>query len=196
MKEKRNIWFNEELDFIAIEIKNEDEIKVDTFEINDNCYNYEYDNNEYNSRGIIIPCFGDNNDIVLPYGAIINSNEEKLMHNCNTKYGNSGAPIILVNNIKIIGIHTGYSKTSKKNIGTYFQNILKYIDRERNRIEIIVEITENKNIKLINHYKNISIYKNEEKIILKQDNTYDFEEKGQYLFTIIIKKFERLFIFI
>ena len=95
LKEKRNTWFNEELDFIAIEIKNEDNIKVNTFEINDNCYNYEYDNNEYNSRGIIIPCFGDNNEIVLPYGAIINSNNEKLMHNCNTKYGNSGAPIIL-----------------------------------------------------------------------------------------------------
>ena len=81
--------------------------------------------NEYNSRGITIPCFGDNNEIILPYGTIINSNNEKFMHNCNTKAGNSGAPIILVNNIKIIGIHTGYSKLRNKNIGLYFQNILK-----------------------------------------------------------------------
>ena len=46
LKEKRNTWYNKDLDFIAIEIKNEDDIDVNTFEINDNCYNYEYDNNE------------------------------------------------------------------------------------------------------------------------------------------------------
>ena len=33
--------------------------------------------------------------------------------------------------MKIIGIKRGYSKSSKKNIGTYFQNILKYIDQEK-----------------------------------------------------------------
>ena len=108
------------------------------------------------------------------------------MHNCYTKSGNSGAPIVLVNNIKIIGIHTGYSKLKKKNIGIYFQNLLKYIDNEKNKIEIIVEIDEVKNVKLINHNKNMNIFKNEEKIILNSDNTYNFEEKGKYIFTIII----------
>ena len=44
LKEKRNKWYNEESDFIVIEIKPKDNINVDTFEINDNCYNYEYDN--------------------------------------------------------------------------------------------------------------------------------------------------------
>ena len=107
LKEKRNTWYNEESDFISIELKPEDQIDADPFEINDNCYNYEYDNNEYNNRGIIIPCFGDNNEIILPYGTIINSNKEKFMHDCCAKSGNSGAPILLVNNIKIIGIHTG-----------------------------------------------------------------------------------------
>ena len=41
LKEKRITWYNEELDFIALEIKKEDNMNIDTFEIDDNCYNYE-----------------------------------------------------------------------------------------------------------------------------------------------------------
>ena len=145
LKVKRNKWYDKELDFMAIEIKDEDEIKVNIFEINDNCYNYEYDNNEYNKRSIVIPCFGDNNEIKLSYGIINYSENITFRHDCNTKYGNSGAPIILVNNIKIIGIHTGTDNKRKKNIGLFFQNILKYINTEKNKIEIIVEIDEIKN---------------------------------------------------
>ena len=81
-------------------------------------------NNEYCNMGIMFPCFNDNNEIIFPYGTIINSNDGKFKHDCNTKHGNSGAPVILVNNIKIIGIHTGYSPEFKKNIGRYFQNIV------------------------------------------------------------------------
>ena len=187
LKEKRIAWYNKDLDFVALEIKNEDKMNVlDTFEIDDNCYNYEYDNNEYNNRGIMVPCFDDNNKIIFPYGTIINSNAIKFRHDCNTKPGNSGAPVVLVNNIKIIGIHSGYSGQSKKNIGNFFQYILKYINNEKNKIGIIIEIDEIKNIKLINQTKNINIYKDNEKIILKEDNTYDFDQKGQYNFTIII----------
>ena len=56
------------------------------------------------------------------------------MHDCNTESGNSGAPIILVNNIKIIGIHQGYHKIKKKNIFLFFQNILKHIIEKQNKI--------------------------------------------------------------
>ena len=143
-------------------------------------------NNEYCNMGIMFPCFNDNNEIIFPYGTIINSNDEKFKHDCNTKHGNSGAPVILVNNIKIIGIHTGYSPEFKKNIGRYFQNLLKFINSEKNKIEIIVEIDEIKNIKIINNTKNINIYKDNEKIILKEDNTYEFDQKGQYMLIIII----------
>ena len=45
LKEKRNTWYNKDLDFMAIEIKHEDNIDANIFEINDNCYNYEYNNN-------------------------------------------------------------------------------------------------------------------------------------------------------
>ena len=54
------------------------------------------------------------------------------MYNCNTAPGNSGAPIILINNIKIIGIHTGYIKIKD---GLFFHNILKYIKNDPNEKE-------------------------------------------------------------
>ena len=85
LKEKRNILSNDKLDFIAIEIKIKDEINVNTFEINDNCYNYEYDNNSYDKRGIIIPCFGENDELKLSHGIINYSQNIRFLHNCNTK---------------------------------------------------------------------------------------------------------------
>ena len=71
----------------------------------------------------------------LPQGIINYSNNTKFMHNCNTVPGNSGAPILLINNIKIIGIHTGYIKTKNKNVGLFFHNILKFIKNDQNEKE-------------------------------------------------------------
>ena len=54
------------LDFIAIEIKDNDELKVNTFEINDDYYKNDYNYMEFNKRSIIVPCLGDSNEINLP----------------------------------------------------------------------------------------------------------------------------------
>lgn len=174
IKEKRDVWFDNNLDFIAIEIKDNDELKVNTFEINDDYYKYDYNYMDFNKRSIIIPCLGDSNEINLPQGIINYPENEKFMHDCNTESGNSGAPIILVNNIKIIGIHQGYHKIKKKNIGLFFQNILKHIIEKQNKIEVILEIDEIKNVKVINHNKGIIIFKNKEKIDLNEDNLSNF----------------------
>ena len=138
LKEKRNVLYDVKLDFMAIEIKNEDEIKVKAFEINHDCYNYEYDNTKYDTRGIIIPCLGEDNEVYFPQGMINYSDNKRFLHNCNTIPGNSGAPIILINNIKIIGIHIGYEKAQNKNVGLFFHNILKYFKNEQNKKEVII----------------------------------------------------------
>ena len=109
----------------------------------------------YNKRGTVIPCFDENNKIILSHGAVNFSDNKRFMHNCNTKPGNSGAPIILANNIKIIGIHTGFKEKENQNVGLYFQNILKYINNEKNKIEITVEVDEITKVKLI-RYKKVS----------------------------------------
>ena len=79
LKEKRNILYDDKLDFIAIEIKNTDEIKLNIFDIYDYCYNYEYDNINYNNRSIIIPYLGENNEIELSQG-IINYSEKNYLY--------------------------------------------------------------------------------------------------------------------
>ena len=151
LKEKRNILYDDKLDFMAIEIKNKDKIKVNAFEINDNCYNYEYDNIKYDKRGIIIPYLGKKNKVELKKGILNYSDNKIFMHNCNINPENSGAPIILINNIKIIGIHTGSSKTFNRNIGLFFHNILKFIKNGPNKKEVNESF--NSNIAYLNYYE-------------------------------------------
>ena len=136
----RRIWNNEELDFTCIEIIEEDNIinEIISFEIDDNCYINNYNNKEYNKKGIVIPSIGITKEIELPQGIIkyVENNEDMFIHDCNTEKGFSGAPIILINNLKIIGIHKGYDKNNKKNIGIYFKKIINNINKE-NEINIV-----------------------------------------------------------
>ena len=49
-----------------------------------------------------------NNDYILTsYGKLKNVEEDKIIHKCNTDYGSSGAPILLLKNNKVIGYHYG-----------------------------------------------------------------------------------------
>ena len=179
----RRIWINEEIDFTCIEIMKEDNIIeiINPFEIDDNCYNINYNNEEYDKRGIVIPSIGIEKEIELPNGSIEYIDKEKykklFFHNCNTKPGFSGGPIILINNLKIIGIHKGYEKKNKKNIGIYFKEIIENIKEEneiygKNIIDCIldIELKENENI-IFNQNKN-----NEKEI---KENVYVFLEKKE-----------------
>ena len=127
----RRIWINEEIDFTCIEILNEDNIIeiINTFEIDDNCYNINYNIEEYDKRSIIIPSIGIKKEIELKQSIIQYIKNEKykkfFFHNCKTEPGFSGGPIILIKNLKIIGIHKGYEENNKKNLGIYFKEIIK-----------------------------------------------------------------------
>ena len=48
----------------------------------------------------------------------ININNNDIFHNCNIKGESSGSPILLLNNLKLIGIHCSGSKHNKFNKGT------------------------------------------------------------------------------
>ena len=119
LNSERRFWSNEEIDFTCIEILKEDNIIeiINPFEIDENCYNLNYNIEEYDQRGIVIPSMGIVNEIEFSQGAIYLIKSEKhknfFFHDCNTEPGFSGGPIILINNIKIIGIHKGYEKKEK-----------------------------------------------------------------------------------
>ena len=168
----RRIWTNEEIDFTCIEILEEDNIidKINPFEIDDNCYDLNYNLKEYENRGIAIPKKIINEEIELSTGIFYFIENEKFkdifFHDCNTEPGFSGGPIILINNTKIIGIHKGYEKNNKKNVGIYFKEIIEYINEEnkiygKNLINFILDIEDLKENEIIifNHKK-----KNEKEI--------------------------------
>ena len=53
-------------------------------------------------------------------------NEFEFKHNIDTDYGSSGSPIILVNTLKVIGIHKQGSLNENINYGTFIGEIFKY----------------------------------------------------------------------
>ena len=182
----RRIWTNKQIDFTCIEILKEDNIIeiINPFEIDDNCNNLNYNTKEYDKRGIVIPSIGKNEEIELPQGIIEYIEDEKykelFFHDCNTKPGFSGGPIILINNLKIIGIHKGYEKNNKKNIGIYFKEILGNINKKneirRKNINYILDAGLNE----IN-YKNmiiciLDIELNESEIIIFNQNENNKKE--------------------
>lgn len=130
----RRIWTDEKIDFSCIEILKEDNIDINNpFEIDENCYNINYDIKEYNERGIIIPSIGLSKEIELSQGIIyyLKNINDMFFHNCNTEGGFSGGAIILVNNLKIMGMHKGYDKQNKKNVGIYIKKILENLNEEK-----------------------------------------------------------------
>ena len=119
----RKIWANIEIDFTCIELLKEDNIIeiINPFEIDDNCYNSNDNIKEYDKRGIVIPSLGIKKELEFTKGFVYyiknKENKKLIYHNCNIKSGYSYGPIILLNNLKIIGINKEDKKNKKKKKG-------------------------------------------------------------------------------
>jgi len=127
----RNIWTSNYLFFTCIEIVEEDNlIPLDYFEIDDNCYNENYDIDEYRYRQIAIPVCKGNKEVKGVLGCF-----QKIVNNKNF-FSNSakkeslypGLPIIISNNLKIIGAFVGNELNNNINLCVYFRDILGYIN--------------------------------------------------------------------
>ena len=116
----RKIWTDETIDFTCIEIIEEDNIieMINPFEIDDNCYNIDYDINGYDKKSIVLPLIGETKEIGLSQGITYNLEDEDALffHDCNTKDGLWVGPIVLLNNLKIIGIHKEYLDSYNKSL--------------------------------------------------------------------------------
>ena len=201
LKLKRRIWNNKNLDFICIEIINDDKLitKIEPFEIDTNCYNIEYNVENYDKKEIILVSIGGKGNIEL-YKDIIyyeKNNNERFYY--NNKIDNIGGPIILNNNLRLVGINCGFEKN--KNIGIYYKEIIENI--KENEIKCIIDIKVNEikeGILLFNENENnkeeiknnIKIYIKDEIIEIKNiDKKYiinnKFEKDGKYEIKIIFK---------
>ena len=102
-------YTNNDYDITIIEIKEKDKIK-NYLELDDNIINRiinnENNKNKYIDKTIYILQYPEGN-LSVSYGILDKINEDKkyiFNHNCCTKIGSSGSPVLGVNN-KLIGIH-------------------------------------------------------------------------------------------
>ena len=109
-------------------------------EVDSKVYEAKYKNIYYKNKKVIIPGFPKGKEKMLySDGKAKDDNGYYSIHNANTDEENSGSPICLSENSKIIGIHKGeYSKgIIDINIGTFFKDIIN--DFEKKYIKLIME---------------------------------------------------------
>ena len=105
INKKRRTFTDKELDYSAIEILKEDNIKL-YFEIEKNINNINplY----YKNHDIFVLQYPNGGKLSFSYGKIKSINDEKITHTAATKEGSSGSPIISRPfNLSIIGLHYG-----------------------------------------------------------------------------------------
>jgi len=146
---------NKEKDFTIIEIKNYDKI-WDFLEVAPDIFDDSY-KDKIIEKDIIIPQFPGGNVLSVAFGSIIGKDEENLLYSASTDYGSSGSPVLLLDSLKIIGIHKE-SVFSNENCGTFIKDILEWIKEIKNarKINMLKELKELKisNLELIKVIEN------------------------------------------
>ena len=145
LDEKRKRYTNEKFDITIIEIKEKDNIEK-YIELDDNIMDYfiskrkenpNYINEIYFNKSIYILNYKKGNDIVVSYAQPPKLNNMEINHKCSTKEGLSGAPILLINNQKLIGVHYGSSQIYEFNKGTLIiYSIIEFKEIKNNLIII------------------------------------------------------------
>ena len=140
--EHRNIWANKELDFVCIEIKeNQDEIH--TF------YNLDekiFEKNYLDEKVLIFGINQNDKELGVSNGIIKKINEESFFtYTCNTTPGCSGGCIVRQKNNCVIGIHQGAIAKEKKlklNQGIYLRDVIESIQKDDNKLIVKNKILE------------------------------------------------------
>jgi V8-like Glu-specific endopeptidase len=121
-----DIQYFQELDITLIEIKDTDEIckeiKFLTYDLN---YILGYD---IYKNGYVFTVGYPLGELYHAYGEIVDIKDYKFYHNISTEVGSSGSPIMLlndnINEIRVIGIHSGGLRSEPLNFGTFIAEIL------------------------------------------------------------------------
>ena len=117
-------------DFTVIEIKHYDKI-FDFLEVSP----YILDTNHKETlidKDIIIPQFPGGIELSVAFGSISKFDANNIYYTVSTDYGSSGSPILLLDNLTIVGLHKQRELSSNENSGTFILNILQCIEENRN----------------------------------------------------------------
>ena len=161
--ESREKYTNEKYDITIIEIKEEDNLDINSFFEIDKKIFIENNNKNLKNKQINLLHYGGGKMKFSP-GKIINIYENyeenyTLDHNCDSEKGSSGGPLINSDTFLVIGIHKGGCESLNSNKGIFLKEPIEKFKNEINNKE--------KNIKK-NNIENINELKKESKIIQKE----------------------------
>ena len=168
---------NKELDITFIEIKKEDKINY-FLEIDENIDKGL--ENIYNHKSIYLLHYPKGVKANVSYGLSNKIIDNNLIHFCSTEEGSSGAPILLIDSFKVIGIHKGTTKNKNFlfNLGTSIKNAIRLLSSNEDFIN--ANKTTNNNIsinKLLNN-SNISNLSQNNNLVNKEKNINFKENKN------------------
>ena len=177
-KERLIIALDKPIDITSVEILEEDEInEIKYLEYDSNCMG-----NESINKEIVILQHPEGEELHLSSGTIENifSTKYEFEHTLDTSSGSSGSPVILIENLKVIGIHKKGMIDSENKKGTFIYIIIEKINKiinkkinkkiNKNERDLTDLNINNENIEVNgNNQNNINIINNIEKniIILK-----------------------------
>ena len=143
----RYIMFYENIDITVIELKEIDNILND-IDLLQYDLNYITGYEQYKDMDVFTLQY-PKEDIEVASGKILDIiNNFEFKHNINTEQGSSGSPIILLNVLKVIGIHKQGDRIKPINYGSFIGEIFKNNDELKNdkdRNKINIQDTKSKN---------------------------------------------------
>ena len=129
---EKSIFTDEHLDITFIKIDENNTINeyVNYLEI-DNKINHdkEYYTNLFEKKPIYTMHYPEGKKILVSYGIFksVDIDSNFIKHTCSTDNGSSGAPILLLDSLKVIGVHMGYDQYSYirgYNKGIFMKNVI------------------------------------------------------------------------
>ncbi len=172
LDDSRIIYNDDNLDISIIEILSSDKINKDYCLEIDEQYFKKNDVSDYNNKPGYILGYPCEKDCTFSFGKINvmeGKNKTYIRHSCSTIQGSSGSPIILLDNLKCIGIHLQGSKYSNR--GNFlFSSINSFINKYKKSYPTNII----KKLKLKNIQYNRNIFNNSKNIKLKIEKGSDY----------------------
>ena len=196
------MYRSSKFDIAIIEIKdNDDWNKNNIFEIDENILT-ESDLYNYKDKTIYILHYPQGNFASLSINIIkkIDKNN-KIFHLYAIEYGSSGAPILNLDTLKVIGIHQSYNKLQNANTGIIIKEPIYNYNKE-NKILLTLKIDKNQLGQKIYFIKDNEFFLNNTILFInnercKYDNYFKPKKEGIYkiliIFNLLIKDCSRLF---
>ena len=131
---------SEILNITIIEIKPEDNLNIVNFlELDENLF---VNNSKIISenKSLYILYYQEQKGALVSYGSLNKKVSYNLIHLCKVEESSSGAPILNLENNKVIGLHISSKKNPYYNKGTFLRYAINDLNNIKNQIQIIMHM--------------------------------------------------------